>query len=163
MDKSNKIDYILQHITTLLTKDSDQILLEQLGIDYSQYKILRVLYNHQEVKQRYICSVLGQTEASISRQIDILKSKNYITKTIDLKNKRVRLIKITSKGLNITNASTKVIEKYYKSLLEGFNDKNKQELLKLLEELHGKICQYNHTNYLDNLNTIVSNYRSQNI
>ena len=145
MEKSNKIDYILQHITSLLTKDSDQILLEQLGIGYSQFKILRVLSSGAPVKQKFIADLLGQTEASISRQIGILEAKALITKTKDIRNKRVRLIVIAPKGIKIVNASNQVLDKFHNDTLMGFNNKQKIELLGLLEELHDKICDANHS------------------
>ncbi len=149
MSNSNKIDYILQHITSLLTRDSDQILLEQLGIGYSQYKILRILSNGVGVKQKFIADTLGQTEASISRQIDILISKSLITKQVDPHNRRNRLITITSKGRKIAEATKQVLSKYHNSMLGDLSDKQQADLLKLLESLHNKLCQNNHSMDMD--------------
>jgi len=149
MDSSNKIDYILQHITSLLTRDSDQILLEQLGVGYSQYKILRVLSRETAVKQKFIAGLLGQTEASISRQIDLLIDKRLVTKVKDKNNKRVRLIKLTEKGKKISEATTQVLNKYHRSELAGFSQKKQNELLKLLEDFHNSICHVQHSADID--------------
>ncbi len=155
MDNSNKIDYILQHITSLLTRDSDQILLEQLGIGYSQYKIIRVLNDDAAVKQRFIANMLGQTEASISRQIDILISRDLITKRVDPDNKRIRLIAITPKGRKIAAATDQVLAKYHRTLLAGFTPKKRGDLIKLLEELHKKVCRLDHSTDLDYLSYLM--------
>lgn len=157
MKNNEKIDYILQHITTLLTRDSDQILLEQLGIGYSQYKILRILTNDLGVKQKYIADVLGQTEASISRQIDILYGGGLITKRHDFHNKRIRLITITIKGKKIANASKLVLDKYHKTIFAGFTNKQSTDLIMLLEELHDKICNNDHSTDLDYLTYLTQN------
>ena len=157
METSNKIDYILQHITSLLTRDSDQILQEQLGIGYSQYKILRVLNAGAPVKQRFIADLLGQTEASISRQINLLVVKNLITKTVDPRNRRVRLIVITQKGHKIADASNEVLDRFHKNTLNDFSDKQKTELLKSLEDLHDKICDSNHSANPDYLTYLTEN------
>ena len=149
MQNSNKIDYILQHITSLLTRDSDQILLEQLGIGYSQYKILRVLREGVSVKQIFIANILGQTEASISRQLKLLINKQLVIKQIDPNNKRVKLIQITSKGIKITEATTKVLNKYHRSVFDGFSQKKQVELLKLLDEFHNKMCLAQHSADVD--------------
>lgn len=154
METSNKIDNILQHITSLLTRDSDQILLEQLGIGYSQYKIINLIKNGKSVKQRFISSSLGQTEASISRQIDILISKKLINKQIDPHNKRIRLISISQKGKKIADATNEVLAKFHKSILTNFSDKQQGELLKLLEELHSNLCRANHSTDIDYLSFI---------
>lgn len=157
MKTSNKIDYILQHITSLLTRDSDQILLEQLGIGYSQFKLLRVLNSDAPVKQRFIADLLGQTEASISRQINLLIDKSLITKSVDPHNKKVRLISITPKGRKITDASNKVLDRYHENILAGFNGKQKTETLKILEDLHTEICKLNHSPDLDYLTYLTHN------
>jgi DNA-binding MarR family transcriptional regulator len=149
MENTNKIDYILQHINSLLTRDSDQIILEQLGIGYSQYKILRILVNGMAVKQKFIADTLGQTEASISRQIDILIDKVLITKQVDRHNRRNRLITITPKGRKIAEATKLVLAKYHQTILADISDKKQADLLKLLEELHGKVCQNDHSTDMD--------------
>jgi len=154
MDNSNKIDYILQHINSLLTRDSDQILLEQLGIGYSQYKILRIMTLGKPVKQKFIANILGQSEASISRQINLLINKELISKTSDPHNKRIRLITITNRGVKLSNASNNVLNKFHKNMFEKFSDKQKNELLNLIELIHGNICSINHSpspGYIDYL------------
>jgi DNA-binding MarR family transcriptional regulator len=151
MENTNNIDYILQHITSLLTRVSDQILLEQLGIGYSQYKILRVLELDVPVKQKFIADLLGQTEASISRQINLLIDKNYITKNTDPRNKRIRLIVITPRGVKITDASNKVLERFHEDVFVDLSSKQKSDLLDLLETIHKKICDSEHALGIDYL------------
>lgn len=145
MTNTDKIDYILQHITSLLSRDSDQVLLEQLGIGYSQYKILRILHPDRPVKQRFIADTLGQTEASISRQIDLLIDKELVLKKVDPENKRVRLIIITTKGTKITEATNQVLSRYHQTILSGLSQKQQTDLLKSLENLHDNICQADHS------------------
>jgi len=157
MDTSNKLDYILQHITSLLTRDTDQVLLEQLGIGYAQYKLLRVLFDEVPKKQRFIANSLGQTEASISRQIDILIDKQLVTKTTDPNNKRVRLVLITSKGKNIVSATHTVMNRYHTSLLSDFPEKQQLELLKRLDYLHDSICKHGHDSESDYVDYLTNN------
>jgi DNA-binding MarR family transcriptional regulator len=157
IDSTNKIDYLLQHITSLLTRDSDQILLEQLGIGYSQYKILRVLHPGIPMKQRFIASTLGQTEASISRQIDLLIERNLITRHVDPHNKRVRLISVTPKGRKISEATSRVLERFHENHLSGLTKKQQTELIDLLDSLHNKMCQNTHSPNPDYLSYLTDN------
>lgn len=157
MKNSNKIDYILQHITSLLTRDSDQILLEQLGIGYSQYKILRALNSGKPVKQKFIADLVGQTEASISRQISLLLKSSLINKTVDPINKRVRLIIITSKGHRLTDACNEVLDRFHKNILDEFSYKQQTELLALLKSLHDQICKSMHSPNPDYLTYLTEN------
>lgn len=157
MEISSKIDYILQHITSLLSRDSDQILLEQLGIGYSQFKILRVLKSGAPVKQKFIADLLGQTEASISRQMNLLIDKQFISKTVDPRNKRVRLILITTKGRKMLDASNVVLKRFYESTFSGITDKQLNELFESLEKLHDKICEVSHSATPDYLTYLTEN------
>jgi DNA-binding MarR family transcriptional regulator len=157
MKQEVKIDYILQHFTSLFTRDSDQILLEQLGIGYSQYKILRILKSGKPVKQKFIANTLGQTEASISRQIDILINKQLIDKYKDPRNLRVRLITITVKGRKIADATNKVLGNYLQIKFTGFSEKKQVELFNLLIDLHSSVCESNHSLEIDYISYLVDN------
>jgi DNA-binding MarR family transcriptional regulator len=99
MGPTNTISYLLQHLASVIGKDVDQTLQEQLGIGFSQYKILMVLEWNPRVQQKAIAQSLGQTEASISRQIKLLESKSLITTKIDQNNKRVRISTPTILGM----------------------------------------------------------------
>lgn len=154
MKNTTKLDYLLGHITTLLARNIDQILLEQMGVSYSQYKILRILKGNVAVKQLFIAEVLGQTEASISRQVSNLLTIGYITKTKDERNKRIRLIKITPKGLTIEDACTNILDKYLLTSLSKIDNKKQDLILDNIEELHKNICNFDHEivpNYMDYL------------
>ena len=72
MRPTNTIGYLLQHVSSLLAKQSDQVLQEQLGIGLAQFKILRTLQTEPRTPQREIAFNLGQTEASISRQVKLM-------------------------------------------------------------------------------------------
>lgn len=157
MPNIDEIDYLLQHLTSLLARNSDQILLEQLGLGYAQFKILRVLNPGLAVKQRTIAAALGQTEASISRQIKLLVVKGYITRSTEPHNKRVRLIKITPKGQEIAKVSEEALSKYHSSLLSEFSDKQKANLLSSLENFHSHVCKVAHNPATDYINFITDN------
>jgi DNA-binding MarR family transcriptional regulator len=75
--------------------------------------------------------------------------KNLITKQVDKQNRRNRLITITAKGKKIAEATKQVLAKYHKSILADFSDKQETELIKLLEEIHIKICQNDHATDMD--------------
>ncbi len=55
--------YLLQHIGTILERQFDQALMEQLGIGTSQYRILLALEAHPSISQKHLATNLGQTEA----------------------------------------------------------------------------------------------------
>ncbi|HUD07323.1 MAG TPA: MarR family winged helix-turn-helix transcriptional regulator [Candidatus Saccharimonadales bacterium] len=150
MQKSETPLYILQHISTLLARDIDQILLEQLGIGNTQFKIMEVIYSNPKPKQKFIAFALGQTEAAISRQIRVLVKMGVIRMVIDSRNRRVHMAILTQKGHRMTEAASDIIEKYYSPFLKSLHSKKQDQLLELLKIIDKNICKFDHnTSYIN--------------
>lgn len=98
MHPTNDIGYLLNHLAFVLSHQSDQVLHEQLGIGFSQYKIMMVLWWNPSIQQRQIADRLGQTEASISRQIKLLHDKSLLSTRISPENRRKHITALTFKG-----------------------------------------------------------------
>src|ERR1700761_9456249 len=105
MGPTNNLGYLIQHLAAVMGRQSDQVLQEQLGIGLSQFRILMVLEWNPRVQQRAIADSLGQTEASVSRQIKLLKSKNLLVSKIDPSNRRKHITAPTPLGMQLTEAA----------------------------------------------------------
>jgi DNA-binding MarR family transcriptional regulator len=134
------LDFFIQHVATLLARQSDQVLQEQLGIGLSQYKILRILQDNSRIQQKQIADLLGQTEASISRQIKLLTGRQMINSSPNPANRREHLTTLTSRGVRILEAANTVLEQYHASTLNTLSTKEQATLLKLLGTLHRPLC-----------------------
>ncbi len=137
------IDIILEHITSLMTSKYDQLLLEQLGVGYAQYKILVQFEESHINRQNIIAKNLGQTEASITRQIKILSRKGLITRGVDPNSKKTRIVTLTFLGRRIQQAARDIVNKQNHDLLIDLDDKDKTRLLSDLNKLHDQLCLKN--------------------
>jgi len=146
-EPSDNIDIILEHITSLLTSRYDQLLLEQLGIGYSQYKILIQFEENNIVRQNIIARSLGQTEASITRQIKILIHKGLVTRSHDPKNKKTKIVTLTLLGRRVQHAAKDIITKHNHNLLIDFDNKDQLKLSSHLAVLHKQLCPVDNHNY----------------
>ena len=135
------IGYLLQHVASVLGRQLDQALQEQLGIGMSQFRILMILQHHPEIRQRQLADHLAQTEASISRQIKLLHQKDMLTTRINPANKREHISEPTAKGLRITEAAQKVMHEYAAPAYETMSDKQQREFVSLLRAMHAWTCQ----------------------
>lgn len=142
----NNLGYLLQHVTTLMGKQSEQVLQERLGIGFSQFKILRVLQSNPHIKQREIASNLGQTEASISRQVKLMLDEGLLHSTISPKNRREHITIPTQKGLKLTQAAMDALAQYHAPTFAALTDKQREQLIGILETIHTKICPIDHPN-----------------
>jgi DNA-binding MarR family transcriptional regulator len=140
MGPANNLGYLIQHLAAVMGRQSDQVLQEQLGIGLSQFKILMVLEWNPRIQQRAIADSLGQTEASVSRQIKLLKAKRLLLTKQDPQNRRRHITVPTPLGMQITEAANDILRR---SLTPDFARLGDDQLMRLatgLQQLHRQVC-----------------------
>lgn len=141
MGPTNNLMYLVQHLAAILGKQSEQILQEQLGIGLSQFKILMVLEWNPRVSQRHIADSLGQTEASISRQIKLLTGKGLLVSKRDPQNRRKHITAPTTMGMQVTEAATNILRRGFGPEFGGLGDDQLVQLITGLQRLHAIVCK----------------------
>jgi DNA-binding MarR family transcriptional regulator len=140
MDPVISIGYLLQHTATILMRQSDQVLQERLGIGMSQFKLLMILKDNPNVQQRKLAECLGQTEASISRQIKLLCEKGLLAIKVNPRSRREHITVPTAKGVKMTEAALEVLAQYHTPMFDLISDKQKQQLTDILTTFHTHTC-----------------------
>lgn len=141
MQPGENIGYLLQRLAFHIERESDQVLQEQLGIGYSQFKLLMVLQWRSNIQQRQIAITLGQTEASISRQVKLMEERGLLTFKLNPKNKREHITKLTTKGFRTVEKSFEILNNYHAPMFNVLSDKQKSELTEILKQMHSYINQ----------------------
>lgn len=141
MQITNSAAYMLQHLAMSTARQNDQLLLERLGIGFSQFKILMVLQKKPHVQQKAIAETLGQTEASISRQIKLMHDKGLLSTSINPANRRERMTTLTGKGDRLIEEAFTVLNGYYGPMFDHLGEKKLTQLIEILADLHGAVCQ----------------------
>lgn len=140
MEPVSVIPYLLQHTATMMLRQSDQVLQERLGIGMSQLRILTMLEHDPNARQRQLADRLGQTEASISRQVKLMVDKGYLVVATNPKSRREHLSAVTAKGAKIAEAAKEVLTTYHQPIDELLNDKQRKVLAEALAALHAHTC-----------------------
>jgi DNA-binding MarR family transcriptional regulator len=141
MGPINNLTYLFQHLAAVLGKQSEQVLQEQLGIGLSQFKILMVLEWNPRVSQRHIADSLGQTEASISRQIKVLTSKGLLVSRRDPQNRRKHITAPTTLGMQVTEAASNILRRNFGPEFGGLGEDQLMQLITGLQRLHAIVCK----------------------
>lgn len=140
MSSNDSIGSLLQHVAALLAHQTDQVLQERLGIGFSQYKILSVLHDAPSVQQRQIALSLGQTEASVSRQIKLMTEQGLLTSHVHPQNRREHVTTLTPRGLRFIEEAQRTINTYHAPAFRHLNEKQQMQLFEHLNTLHDSIC-----------------------
>lgn len=138
---SSSIGFLIQHLALSLGRQNDQILQEQLGIGFSQFKLMKVLQVKSGVQQKQIADALGQTEASVSRQIKLLQDKGLLQIEVSPHNRREHITTLTAKGLRFADEAQAIITDYHKEMFAQLSSKQQEQLVDILSVMHKSSCQ----------------------
>ena len=108
-------------------------LLQEYDIAPEQRAALEIIKYETDVNQTKIANILGKDKTTISRTLNTLEKKGFITKS--QKDKRTNLIEITLKGENILNNSSTKVNSFRKNLISKLNDDEVTNLILLLEKV----------------------------
>ena len=108
-------------------------LLQEYDIAPEQRAALEIIKYETDVNQTKIANILGKDKTTISRTLNTLEKKGFITKS--QKDKRTNLIVITPKGEDILNNSFTKVNSFRKNLISKLNDDEVSNLILLLEKV----------------------------
>ena len=108
-------------------------LLQEYDIAPEQRATLEIIKYETDVNQTKIANILGKDKTTISRTLNTLEKKGFITKS--QKDKRTNLIEITLKGENILNNSSTKVNIFRKNIISKLNDDEVVNLILLLEKV----------------------------
>jgi DNA-binding MarR family transcriptional regulator len=96
---------------------AENLLQDNVRLGLSSYRILSVVDDHTASNQRHIATLLGQTEANVSRQLRHMADHGLVKIAPDKKDRRQRNITKTAKGKRKFADAEKILKKHEKSLL----------------------------------------------
>lgn len=140
MSSNDNLGYLFHHLSFVLARQSDQVLQEQLGIGFSQFKILLILEQSNGVPQKQIAVSLGQTEASISRQIKLLQDQAILTSEVSPTNRREHITRLTGKGIKLVEKANEILNTYHAPIFNKLSERQQQQLRELLTTMHQATC-----------------------
>ncbi|HEX8762410.1 MAG TPA: MarR family winged helix-turn-helix transcriptional regulator [Candidatus Saccharimonadales bacterium] len=140
MDPNDNLSYLLYHTANIMYRQCDQVLQERLGIGMSQFKILMILQQHASIQQRVLADCLGQTEASVSRQIKIMVDKGMLVVKVNPESRREHVTQPTTKGIKVATAAQEILREYNAPALEQLKGKQREQFAEMLRLVHGFYC-----------------------
>src|SRR5690606_4113498 len=96
-----------------------------------------------------IAEALGQTEASISRQIKLMVADGLLLSTVSPHNRREHITNPTAKGLRLAEEAMAALNRYHTPMFERMNDNQLAVLRDTLTGMHECVCQAGKTGACD--------------
>lgn len=136
MKPTNNIGFLLQKIALALSRQNDEILQKELGIGFSQFKILMALQWKPNVQQKQIAQHLGQTEASVSRQIKLMYEDGLLQATQHPHDRREHVTTLTARGQRVCDDALVVLNESYAPMFRQLSKSDHDALLHSLTVMH---------------------------
>lgn len=103
---------LLLDVAAQMSKALDTQLKQICGAGLAQYRVMRTLHAEPRISQLTIATILGQTEASISRQIKLLQQEHLLSVHRHPADKRERIVLLTPRGTAALEAMQDVLAQY---------------------------------------------------
>jgi DNA-binding MarR family transcriptional regulator len=98
-----------------------------------------VLNSHHDVHQHHIAECFGLSAAAISRLIDVLVDKKYLTRTVDAANRRRHTLQLTDLGQEKVTQSIELIRTMEKELYSVLSEQELDQFKSMLQRLVEKM------------------------
>lgn len=135
MQSSHQPIFELYKVGQACERFINDALFSAMGIGFSQYRLLWVLEQRGPLQQNEIAMQLAQTEASISRQVKLLKEASFIRIELGADDKKRHVVSLTGAGRKATLHASEIIDGVYRQLLRGVSDKDQKQLTMILSRI----------------------------
>ena len=113
-----------------------ELALEEAAMSLTQYRILQYL-RHGHTIQSDLAFRLAVTKQSVTRLVDTLVEKRYLTRRVDPVDRRRVLHAITSKGKRAMDRADAIIERYLMAVVQDLDDDGDIEAVRRGVQLFG--------------------------
>jgi DNA-binding MarR family transcriptional regulator len=126
------IEQTIKEYRKISQKNISQIVSD---ITVDQCLVLMILNKNEVYAQKEIAELIFKDNASITRIIELMVQKNYLTRKINESDRRKFNLEITEKGKTTLELLTPIIHKNRENALEGLSENEIELLDKILTKI----------------------------
>lgn len=97
----------------ILQQKADELLNREAGTGLSAVRIMGQLHSSVPRSQRTVATMLHQTEANVSRQLQVMKKAGLVRIDKNKNDRRVREVTLTAKGSKVYGRAEALLDKHY--------------------------------------------------
>lgn len=132
---SRRVLQQLHSLTRALDSAGDQLLQQELGLGFSQFKILSTLEKTPQSSQASIAAVLSLTPPAVSRHVDSMLNKGLLVTKKNPKNRRQHFLSITAAGKETLKKSWTLFDVRFNNVMENLDPVEQKRLIGMLDRL----------------------------
>ncbi|MCK8059426.1 MULTISPECIES: MarR family winged helix-turn-helix transcriptional regulator [unclassified Fusibacter] len=133
-DYSEFVSYYVQNLSKMLTYRHNAML-EEIGLTYSQFRILCSLWGSEEKTQNEILKDLLIKPATLTGLLVTLEKKGLIVRHRGENDGRSKYVHLTEKGMALHKASFDILDTLDKQISDGIKDPCRDRMIACLSDL----------------------------
>lgn len=133
--KEKKLGFLISNIFNNYTQYMNKYL-KKKDLTLSQTRILLVLALNNGISIDHLSKKTNIGKSSITKSVKILEKKGFLTKEINPKDNRKKIIKITKKGKNIQKEALKINDEIENTIISKIGENEIKTLKKQLNTLN---------------------------
>lgn len=117
-------------------------MLEPLGLTYTQYLIMLILWEKDDVIIKHISQILNQKTGALTPVLKRLEKGDLLTRRRSLEDERQVFIQLTEKGKNLKSLAADLHGKFVEScgMTEQETKQLRKNISKLVENVNYSLC-----------------------
>lgn len=123
----------------LLRQIERQIEANHIGINYSQYLVVKILAKHGPQMPGDLARFLDHNAGAMTRLIDRLEDKGYVRRKPHAEDRRALTIELTAGGEELWRAISKYIERAQELALRDLKPAEREKLYELLRRVRDSL------------------------
>jgi len=124
----------LEVVAQTLTAQSDRLLEKEVGLSLTQFRLLCALTSG--CCQRTIGEHLRLTPGAISRQVELLRQRQLITREANTENRREHVVALTAQGKELVGQGSELLDTLYAQYFATLDPTVQGTLHTALDELN---------------------------
>ena len=125
---------IAKKINTLITKE-----LLKVGITFPQYRVLSRLFISESLTQSELVGILSLTAPTLTPVISLLEKKGWLTRQVDPKDARTKIIIITEEGIQKRHEAFEIVMAFETNRLDILPANDSKQLLTWLNHINTRL------------------------
>ena len=111
----------------------------QMGVTVDQMVLLILIDNREPLSQDQISEISQRDKASITRTLDLLEKKSFVSRVPDPNSKRQNQISLTPFGKKFVADHMEIVRSHRKKSLNGFSMEEIQHLKEMLLKIQANM------------------------
>ena len=137
-DMNNSLGFILNR-TALAMKTGFNKQIKEFDISPEQWSLIFRIVENNGLTQKELASSTYKDQANITRSLDRLEKKGFLTRLVNSKDRRIINIFSTSKAKELVEIIVPISKQYNQLLSTGLNQEEYESLIGLLNKVYTNI------------------------